>query len=584
MLPARFILFISLFFTALSGLLLAEELPLIEKADGTAVVGNPVRVDGSVVVVQQEDNQLENLPLADLTEESRIAVLQWALPKILGNDKAFPVEFYRKIPSSDEASGTGGFEVNLFNRSMMDLPEDLQLEFVVHYLDFETFWGMDESAEFRMVDSRSVTEDVPFGGLNSGDQQSYEIDSVPFPEADRAKSWSHVLAGADPESDSADSLTKAFLEVRMLLGENPVGSFTESPTASAILANETPEDTGTSETAAAPLLKPSAIEAPLGALVIITGTHSTGSGFLAEIRGRRFLVTNAHVVAGAGALTCRTVEGETLTLPNYCFLSDDRDLALIPVQEGEGEYLQVMENIGKATQIGDPITVFGNEAGALVATELRGRVRGIGPQQVEIDAKIIEGNSGSPVIADATNQVVGVVAYYIEYEIPEADRIQDEGEESDEASTEEESEDSILVRRRFAERIDNAEAWSKVTFSSLDREQEAFDEYRELVIGIAQIASEISRNKRIPRAGFESDELENLTRKFHQKFDAGNRRGSSENRRAFEALRYQMFALMDAREKITNNRLRTSYFRKEFDRLNSFAQKVREYLDNVYTT
>lgn len=586
----RFILKVVLFFVSLVGLIRAEDLPMLEMADGTAVSGNVVKVDGGAVVVRLENEQLQNVSLGNLSEESRAAVLGWALPKIFANPKSFSTEFFRKVRSSDDPMTTGGFEVELINNSTMDLPSVLSLQFVVHYLDFRVLWGLDENADYRMVGSRQVTEEVVFDGIKSGEMKSFEIDSVNFPQSDWGMSWNEILAGGELLSEDPAILTKSFLEIRLLLGDETMASFTESPTALAILSGVPSESTGLPQVAAFPSgssTRPvsSSVEAPLEALVIVNGTRSTGSGFLAEIRGRRFLVTNAHVIAGAGTLTCRTVTGETLSLPNYCFLSDDRDLALIPVQNREAGFLEVTDDLGSEVKIGDPITVFGNEAGARVATELRGRVRGIGPQQVEIDALILEGNSGSPVIDNETGRVVGVVAYYIEYEIPEADRGRRGSEEDGEqADSDEEDDDSVVVRRRFAERIDNADSWSKVSFSMLDREQAAFDEYRELVVGVAEIAFEISRNRRVLSAGLDSDELANLVSKFHQNFDASNRRGSAENRRAFDDLRYQMFAIMDARKKVTDDRLHSSYFRKEYERLNAFAEQVREYLENVRTT
>lgn len=580
-----------LFLSPLGG---APEAPTdLEKEDGTVLAGTVQGVVGSEVRIATAEGQSTPTPLSDLSEDSRRKVLEWALPLILSNGKAFPIQFYRKHESSDGAEATGGFEVVLENRSQMDIPGDVRLEFVVHELDFGLFWGLDGSGEYRLVGESSETTEIPFDGLSSGGRETFVKEPVVFRTADPGLSWSGLADGVAAAPEPPEKLTKLFLGVNLLLGEEVVGSFVESPAAAMALArfsgDAVPEfGVGTAaEAAAAAPLGPSSLRIPLESLVIIDADNATGSGFLARIKGRPFLVTNAHVVAGARRLSCRSAAGRTIEIPDYCFLAGDRDLALIPVAD-EGEFLDVAESLADAITIGDPITVYGNEAGASVATELRGRVRGLGPEQVEIDARIIEGNSGSPVIDERTEKVVGVVAYYIEYEIPEADRHSEsappsEEDSGDEAAGAEEDDSPNLVRRRFAERLDNAASWEKVSFASLAREGDAFDEYQTLVTGVAQIAMQISRNGRIPTGGFESEELETLIKRFHRQFSTSNRAGSSANRRALDDMRYQLFALMDARQRSTNRRLSTQYFRNEFERLNAFEERVREFLEDVET-
>ena len=60
--------------------------------------------------------------------------------------------------------------------------------------------------------------------------------------------------------------------------------------------------------------------------------------------------------------------------------------------------------------IGETITILGNSDGRGVVTEIRGHILGVGPQQIEVDAPFVVGNSGSPVLNRA-GRVVGVASY-----------------------------------------------------------------------------------------------------------------------------------------------------------------------------
>ena len=60
--------------------------------------------------------------------------------------------------------------------------------------------------------------------------------------------------------------------------------------------------------------------------------------------------------------------------------------------------------------IGESIAILGNSDGRGVVTEIRGHILGVGPQQIEVDAPFVIGNSGSPVLNRA-GRVVGVASY-----------------------------------------------------------------------------------------------------------------------------------------------------------------------------
>jgi len=114
-----------------------------------------------------------------------------------------------------------------------------------------------------------------------------------------------------------------------------------------------------------------------------------------------------------------------------------------------------MENIDTSISIGDEVIVLGNSDGLGTVTELRGRVTGIGPTQIEIDAEFVNGNSGSPIIHALSGKVIGVATFAI---IPNLTALN--------TGTE------MANIRRFGVRIDTATEWDQPTWSRFVRESQ----------------------------------------------------------------------------------------------------------------
>ena len=146
-------------------------------------------------------------------------------------------------------------------------------------------------------------------------------------------------------------------------------------------------------------------------LVIVTTPNGVGSGFIARMDGRRYLVTNEHVVRG-GKPSFRLLSGRDLSCGDM-EISDSRDLVryelfsaipALPVSKGE-------------VAMGAPISVFGNSDGAGVATSINGSVLGVGPEAIEVNAPFVQGNSGSPIINER-GEVIGVATYALRISTP----------------------------------------------------------------------------------------------------------------------------------------------------------------------
>lgn len=141
------------------------------------------------------------------------------------------------------------------------------------------------------------------------------------------------------------------------------------------------------------------------ALVIITTSRGTASGFVLEMDGKKYLVTNEHVLRG-GKPTAKLLTGHQLRWKQV-EIADDKDLARLELHESDADSLPFSAH---QPNMGDRVFVFGNSEGGGVATSLAGKILGVGPDQIEIDAAFVQGNSGSPILGtDGT--VYGVATY-----------------------------------------------------------------------------------------------------------------------------------------------------------------------------
>ena len=140
-------------------------------------------------------------------------------------------------------------------------------------------------------------------------------------------------------------------------------------------------------------------------LVVIVCGDKAGSGFVVRDGGRPYLFTNAHVVR-KGAVIAQRLDGTRLRLGPR----DDavgRDMVRFALED---ESVPAFDLAAGVPDIGDPVVVLGNSDGRGVVTEIRGKVIGVGPREIEVDAAFVIGNSGSPVL-DRNGRVIGIATY-----------------------------------------------------------------------------------------------------------------------------------------------------------------------------
>jgi serine protease Do len=137
--------------------------------------------------------------------------------------------------------------------------------------------------------------------------------------------------------------------------------------------------------------------------------RNMGTGFIINADG--YIVTNNHVVDGAGEIQVKLADGREL--PGKIVGGDAKtDLAVVKIEAGSLPVIAFGDSAG--LEVGEPVMAIGNPFGleATVTTGIvsaTGRVIGSGPYDdyIQTDASINPGNSGGPLI-NGKGQAVGI--------------------------------------------------------------------------------------------------------------------------------------------------------------------------------
>ena len=201
-------------------------------------------------------------------------------------------------------------------------------------------------------------------------------------------------------------------------------------------------------------------EAVREAVALIECKEGSGTGFLLNMDGKTYLISNEHVVRSAGKIEARLIDGTLLRLGKFSVAADRRDLARFEVVECNKKPLRLRETM---PSLGEQVTVYGNSLGGGVATESKGFIQGVGPTKIETNAEIVHGNSGSPLL-DVNNLVVGVAALI---------ELTDTGRE-DWGNTNTRYDGKV---RRYAVRLNGA-IWKTIDRGEYEKQVHAFAEFK----------------------------------------------------------------------------------------------------------
>ena len=145
---------------------------------------------------------------------------------------------------------------------------------------------------------------------------------------------------------------------------------------------------------------------------LLKSPQGSGSGFFARWEGRDVLVTNNHVILEMADVKILDINGRAYRFDTV-YASPKRDLAIIPLVR---DNLADMPNLPlhpapDHLAAKSPVTAYGDSLGDGVIVGTSGKYLGIGPDVLEVDAPFVPGNSGGPVVADRTGEVIGVATY-----------------------------------------------------------------------------------------------------------------------------------------------------------------------------
>lgn len=285
-----------------------------------------------------------------------------------------------------------------------------------------------------------------------------------------------------------------------------------------------------------------------GALVVISSDRSEGSGFIAKMRGRTFLMTNIHVLGGARGASIQTLDGVEITLPSYGYISRRRDIAIVPI-EWDGPTLPMSQSLSfDEVGIGQAVTVMGNSDGARVASRLKGEVRGVGPDELEVSAKFVPGNSGSPIMHDELGKVIAIASHLKDFSVK--------------TKWTEDSERADI--RRFGYRLDGEIEWGQVALPDLYRQGEAYHRYEDRTKVMSRISYMLKYEDQLMTSYASHDSLGYLFEHFDSDFQWHRGTNSSHNQRLLKRFLTSVMSELQTDRQSTQEALKIDFYQRRY--------------------
>jgi hypothetical protein len=220
-------------------------------------------------------------------------------------------------------------------------------------------------------------------------------------------------------------------------------------------------------------------------IVFVKGKLGSGSAFIADMKGRKVLITNTHVMAGIKSPTFELLDRTPLRVGAASAAVGHDLIAMVVVEGGAG--IPTLDEVDSEAAIGDAVVVLGNTQGGGVVNTLHGELTGIGPDRLEISAQIEPGNSGSPIVHLRTGKVIGVATY------AKLDSLVSGGEKL----------------RRFGYRLDSVKTWQRVDWTRFYTEADLAANIKNTTTELDEILSEFSIVRRRRISNYDSPPVRN---------------------------------------------------------------------------
>ena len=137
---------------------------------------------------------------------------------------------------------------------------------------------------------------------------------------------------------------------------------------------------------------------------LLNGDQMQGSGFICEMDGKKYILTNKHVVRGAKEVRVGYTEAKLVKASGY-HTSRDIDLAIIEMPDNFGG--NCLKTRKDEVRVGEKIFALGFPLG-LNKSITQGIVSSQTKELLQFDAPISSGNSGGPLV-DENGSVIGIV-------------------------------------------------------------------------------------------------------------------------------------------------------------------------------
>ena len=233
-----------------------------------------------------------------------------------------------------------------------------------------------------------------------------------------------------------------------------------------------------------------------GGLVLVEGKSGKGSAFIAEMKGRKYLVTNAHVLAGIRDAHFKPLDNTVLKL-GPGMIAVGHDIVMLTVLDG-GTGIPAAESVPADAAIDDAVLVPGNAGGQSVVNMVKGVIVGIGPDRIEVSAPIEPGSSGSPIIHVGSGKVIGIATYLMEL--------------SDRRSKEKKV-------RRFGYRLDSVKQWQRIEwgqfYTEADRAEKMHKSTVEFFEAVSDAVEDVVAGFRRSAQSYESPAIRQAMERFY---------------------------------------------------------------------
>lgn len=292
------------------------------------------------------------------------------------------------------------------------------------------------------------------------------------------------------------------------------------------------------------------------ALVIVEGQNAVGSGFICNMDGHTYIITNAHVLCDNPGVKITSIKGTVFTV-GASAIAVGHDIVRMEIT-GAQKAFDIMTNADSNVKIGDEVTILGNSGGAGVVRPMDGAIVGLGPDLVEVDAPFVEGNSGSPIIHQATGKVLGLATYIVERSISQS------------------APGTVLSQvRRFGYRLDGIQKWEAINWQAFYAQSAQLAAMDTLSDDFVRMFGDTHNLQNLDPANYSSPAMQRSIRTFLDEARQGGSAMSGEDKRILvEHFLADLRSVTHADIIAFNSNTAYDYFRREVQDQDRFREEL----------